>query len=129
MQGTDIDISLYDIFNDDELFALWQTQNLNQYLRKGPSSIGGELALSIAKPMLKDFLDKASHAIKNAEPAADLRFAHGENIMPFTALIGIDGASTTELDPSKVYIAWNDFKITSMASNVQWISIATTNRK
>lgn len=121
MQDTDLDISLYDVFSDDEIFMLWQVQNLNQYLRKGPSAVGGELALAIAKPLLKNFMETSQAAIDGNGISANLRFAHGEQIMPFTALIGIEGVANVEADPARVYEAWNDFKISPMAANVQWI--------
>ncbi len=121
LQDTELGLTLYDMFTDDEIYALWQTQNLSQYLRKGPSAIGGELALSIAKPLLRDFLTTSQNAVQNRELSANLRFAHGEQIMPFAALLGIEGASSSESDPDKVAEVWNDFQITSMAANIQWI--------
>lgn len=121
MQDMDFDISIYDFFTDDEIFAMWQVHNLSQYLRKGPSAVGGPLALSIAKPMLRDFLKTAQAAVAGQGTIADLRFAHGENIMPFTALTGIAEASCVEADPHRVAYVWQDWRVTPMAANVQWI--------
>ncbi len=121
LQDLDIEMDIYDLFTDDEKYALWQVHNLNQYLRKGPSALGGELALSIAKPMLRDMLKTAEAAIRKGEYAANLRFGHGECLMPLAGLMGIEGASTAEADPHKVYLAWQDFRVTPMGGNIQWI--------
>lgn len=121
MGATDLNLSLYDMFTDDEIYALWQIQNLNQYLRKGPSGLNNNIAPTIAKPMLKNFLETSRAAIENGTISANLRFAHAEGVIPFTALMGLEGADKIEFDPNKVCFAWNDFKIAPMGANVQWI--------
>lgn len=121
MGATDVRWFLYDMFTDDEIYALWQIQNLNQYLRKGPSGLQDNIAPTIAKPMLRNFLETSKAAIEHGNISADLRFAHAEGVIPFTALMGIEGASSIEPDPDKVCLAWNDFKIAPMGANVQWV--------
>ncbi|MDE6778726.1 MAG: histidine phosphatase family protein [Alistipes sp.] len=122
LQDTTPDVSLYDVFTDDEIYSLWRLQNLNQYLRKGPSAMAGELAASIAKPLLRDFVECADRAVAGTGGvAADLRFGHGEGLMPLAALMNLSGASTAESDPEKVEEAWNDYMVTPMAGNIQWI--------
>jgi len=121
LQDTTPGISLYDVFTEDEIYALWRLQNLNQYLRKGPSALAGELAASIAKPLLRDFIECADRAVAGKGVAADLRFGHGEGLMPLAALMNLDGASTPEADAEKVETVWNDYAITPMAGNIQWI--------
>ncbi len=121
LQDTTPEISLYDVFTDDEIYALWRLQNLNQYLRKGPSALAGELAASIAKPLLRDFIECADRAVAGTGVAADLRFGHGEGLMPLAALMNLDGASTPEADAEQVENVWNDYAITPMAGNIQWI--------
>lgn len=116
-----LDVSLYDVFTDDEIFALWRLQNLSQYLRKGPSAIAGELAASIAKPLLRDMLACAEEAVAGGSVVADLRFGHGEGLMPLAALMRLEGACGVESDPEKVENVWNDFRITPMAGNIQLI--------
>ena len=121
LQDCPLDVSLYDVFTDDEIFALWRLQNLSQYLRKGPSAIAGELAASIAKPLLRDMLACAEEAVAGGSVVADLRFGHGEGLMPLAALMRLEGACGVESDPEKVENVWNDFRITPMAGNIQLI--------
>ena len=121
LQGSPVGVSLYDVFTEEEIFALWRTQNLNQYLRKGPSATGGELAVAIAVPLLRDFIACADSALAGNGRVADLRFGHGEGLMPLAALMRLSGADVTEADPEKVQEVWQDFRITPMAGNIQWI--------
>lgn len=121
LQDCPVDETLYDLFTDDEIYALWRLQNLNQYLRKGPSALAGELAASIARPLLRDFVACADAAVAGDAPAADLRFGHGEGLMPLAALMQLEGASRPEQDPERVEQAWQDFRVTPMAGNIQWI--------
>ena len=121
LQDSPVDVSLYDVFTEDEIYALWRTQNLNQYLRKGPSATGGELAVAIAIPLLQDFIECADRAVAGGDRVADFRFGHGEGLMPLAALMRLSGADVTEPDPEKVAQAWQDFRITPMAGNIQWI--------
>ncbi len=121
LQDTTPEVSLYDLFTDDEIYALWRLQNLNQYLRKGPSALAGELAASIAKPLLRDFIECADRAVAGTGVAADFRFGHGEGLMPLAALMNLDGASTPEADAENVENVWNDYAVTPMAGNIQWI--------
>ena len=121
LQGSPVGVSLYDVFTEEEIFALWRTQNLNQYLRKGPSATGGELAVAIAVPLLRDFIACADSALAGNGRVADLRFGHGEGLVPLAALMRLSGADVTEADPEKVQEVWQDFRITPMAGNIQWI--------
>lgn len=121
LQDAPLDVSLYGVFTDDEIYSLWRLQNLNQYLRKGPSALGGELATAIAKPLLRDFLACAEKSVSGGMVVADLRFGHGEGLMPLAALMRLEGACRVEPDPEKVENSWVDFRITPMAGNIQWI--------
>ena len=83
--------------------------------------MGGELATAIAKPLLLDFLACAEKSVSRGTVVADLRFGHGEGLMPLAALMRLEGACRIEPDPEKVENSWVDFRITPMAGNIQWI--------
>lgn len=115
------DFSLYEAFTEDELFVLWQSGNMDQYMRKGPSAFAETLAPSIAKPLLADFVREAEAAVRGEGPAVKLRFGHGEGIMPLAALMRINEASQVCSDPDRMADCWQDYRITTMAANIQWI--------
>ena len=111
----------FDKFPEEALYVLWQSGNMDQYLRKGPSPLSEGKNLAIAKPLLKDFIEKADRVVREGGNVADLRFGHGEGIMPLAGLMGIEEASGVCDDPDKIAATWQDFRITTMAANIQWV--------
>lgn len=121
MPASNLGFGFYDFFTEDELWHLWQIGNMDQYMRKGPSSVSGGLAVSIAKPLLSNFVERAQNAMADPSVCADLRFGHGEGLMPLAALMGIEEASAQTSDPDAMAAAWQDYRVTTMAGNIQWI--------
>jgi len=116
-----LNVQFLDIFSRDELFTLWQTTNMSTYYNCGPSLINGKVVMDSSKILLRDILDCADKAIKKGNVSADLRFGHDTYIIPLLALMDVKGMNITETDPEKVYLAWSDFKITPMGTNLQLI--------
>lgn len=116
-----LNMSMYDVFTDDELFVLWQTSNLNMYFRVGPSPINGKIAKESAGLLLRNIIECADSAIQNNNISADLRFGHDAFIIPLLALMEIDGMNNMESDPEKVYNAWSNFKVSPMGTNLQLV--------
>lgn len=115
------DFSLYDAFTEKERYVLWQAGNMDQYMRKGPSGYAHELAPGIAEPLLADFIREGEAAVRGEGPSVKLRFGHGEGIMPLAALMQLSGASEACTDPDRMAAVWQDYRITTMAANIQWI--------
>lgn len=116
-----LNISMLDVFTDDEIFVLWQASNLSMYLEVGPSAVFGKITMKSASGLLKDILVCAEKAIKSRNISADLRFGHDSYIIPLLALMDIEGMNVMESDPEKVYLAWSSFKASPMATNLQLI--------
>lgn len=115
-------VSLYDIFTDDELFAMWQRYNLKMYFTCGPSPRFGHIAMADAKPLLRNIIDSADAVIEGrSDLSATLRFGHDVCIVPLVALMGIEGAAGRESDPMKLHEAWSTSVVTPMATNLQLI--------
>lgn len=125
VQDTDLKLSLWDIFTNDEIFVLWQTGNLRMYYICGPSAINGEASRNSAKLLLRNIIGCADEAIKSGNISADLRFGHDVYTIPLLALMDIDGMNTVESDPEKVYQVWSDFKVSPMGVNLQLIFYKT----
>lgn len=111
----------YDVFPEEDLYVLWQTGNMDQYLRKGPAPLSEGLNTAIAKPLLKDIIERAQEIIMHGGNAADLRFGHGEGIMPLAGLMGIEDASKQCNDADQIAQNWQDYRVTTMGANIQWI--------
>jgi len=116
-----LDFTLFDIFTKDELFYLWQANNMSTYYACGPSNVNGKVAKDSSKLLLKDILDCAEKAIKGHGVSADLRFGHDSYIIPLLALMDIEGMNVAIDDPEKISEVWSDFKVSPMGANLQII--------
>ena len=122
MQDIDyLDCSFYDLFTPDELYAFYAVRNYQMYLEEGPSAEFGHRALSDAVPLLRNFVAEADEAIATGNLSASLRYGHDVNVIPLVGLMGIEGCDNRESDFHKVDEAWSCWRVTPMATNVQWI--------
>ena len=121
LQNVEIEVSLYDVFQEDELFDLWQVCNYHNYVCDGPAPANGGIMTASARSLLENILDSADEAIRSGTHAATLRFGHDGNIIPLVALLQLGDMWKAETDPDKFYQAWCNFKVTPMAANVQLV--------
>ena len=89
LQNMDTDIRLYDLFTEDELFNLWQSNNYEFYSTNANHIDSQGTIKDSFKPLLRNIIESADEAIVNHNIAATLRFAHDGNIVPLAALMGI----------------------------------------
>lgn len=115
-------LSCYDLFTDEELYALWESENALRYLQMGPSATyGAEIAAS-ARPLLRNIVETAQRVIDGREQvAASLRFGHDAFLMPLLSLLRIEGASARVADPGEVARVWSVEKVSPMAANIQFV--------
>lgn len=115
-------LSCYDLFTDEELYALWESENALRYLQMGPSAAyGAEIAAS-ARPLLRNIVETAQRVIDGREQvAASLRFGHDAFLMPLLSLLRIEGASARVADPGEVARVWSVEKVSPMAANIQFV--------
>lgn len=121
LPNTDFEWSFYDYFTEEEQFTLWRQGNLREYLLKMNSAVGDDLPVIMAKPLVRQMLDSAQAAVDGDAAGAFLRFGHGEDTMPLSIILEIEGKQVREPDPDKIYLAWQDFDGNPMAGNIQWI--------
>ena len=119
LQDMETDLSLFDIFEPQELFDLWQAFNYRFYACDSNYAGNGGLVLANAKPLLRNILDSAEEAINDPTIAATLRFGHDGNLIPLTGLLHFEGCYDSVSDPYEFYLHFADFKIAPMAGNVQ----------
>lgn len=121
LPNTDEKISLKDFFTGEEEYLLWNTQNVKEYMEKGPWPGEYGLQTDISFPLLEDFLITSYNSIVDGGVSADFRFAHAETIIPFAAFLDINIASAKTMDINNVSNVWKDFEIAPMAANIMWI--------
>lgn len=123
MQDIDyLGISLYDLFTDEELYALWEVENVRRYLTMGPSERFGDPVVAAAKPLLHNIVETADEVIRGERTlCASLRFGHDVYITPLLALMGVEGASARVRPVDDVAAVWNVQQVSPMAANLQLI--------
>lgn len=122
LPDTGTPINLDGLFTIGEWDNYWQTQNLRQYMSKSSSPVGRMLPVAIAWPLLSEFIHSADEVIKGkSDTRANFRFAHAETVIPFVALMGIEGTDVKVVVLDSVSKYWKDYEIAPMAANVQWV--------
>lgn len=107
-------ISLYEIFNDDELYDIWHRKNTGAYNNNHKGGMTGIL--------LGRMLDDANKAIAEGGVSAHLRFGHESVLLPLVCRMGINNYdheydTVEQLDSA----LWHTYRIYPMASNLQVI--------
>ncbi len=121
MQNVEIEISFYDLFTSDELYRLWVCDNYQYYIIRGPATVNKCFPRYYAKVLLEDMLAKADLALASGSPAADIRFGHDGNIMPFVNLMQFEGCTAVAADAQAIAEVWPLYKISPMAANIQLV--------
>lgn len=129
VQNSDLNISLADMFTPNELWNLWQVENLGEYFGMGSHPYFGKFYAASQSHLLMDFINKADEAISKDKPFANFRFGHDSYITPLVILMGLKGCEYFTEDYENLYLNWSDFKISPMAANVQWIFFKNKNNK
>jgi len=114
--------TLYDLFNDDEVYEMWLKENSYWFLAFGFSEInGGELPFSQVE-LLRNIIQQADSCIAEPNPSCSLRFGHETILLPLVCLLNINnyGQMINDVDllERKNWIAYRVFP---MASNVQFV--------
>lgn len=116
----ELNLSFFDLFNKEELFDLWQSDNANWYCSIGlyPNSTP---YYKEHYNLLRNILDTADKAIKNGKTSVTLRFGHDSVVAPLSFLLRLKGCDKTIANFDDIYTYWANFKIVPMAGNIQLI--------
>ncbi len=118
-QSHDTDISLYDLFTEDELYDLWRCSNIDWYVGYSQGS-----APYTQAELLRNFIETADTIVNSRTfHGATLRYGHEVCLMPFAALLELDGCYP-EIPAEGVDTLdrhWANYRIFPMASNVQLV--------
>ena len=109
MQDVELDVSLYDIFTEEEMLAVYDLNNRRMTLHNGDEIMNNGIAARCATSLWNRIEADADAAIARGGVGADLRFGHDTNFYRLLTLMGID----TKGLPMDV--------ITPMAANLQMI--------
>ena len=114
--------SFYEIFTREELYALWECENVRRYLIMGPSARFGDPLVADARPLLRNIVETADRVVAGeSDLSASLRFGHDTYVVPLLALLRAEGAYARVESLDDVAAAWNAHTVTPMGTNVQFI--------
>lgn len=123
VQDTEIrhQLSLYDVFNEEEIYKLWQMQNIGWFLEFGPCSMNGATQPYTQRKLLKQMINEADSCMQYEKPGATLRFGHETMVLPLTCLLNLNGYGETMHPDDLEKNHWYNYKIFPMGCNIQFI--------
>lgn len=116
----ELNIDFYDVFTDDELFSLWQTDNIGWCLSEG-FLLDCAPRYQVHLPLLRDIVDKAQNAIDSDRTGADLRFGHDASLVPLGYLLGLEGFRPNPYDLKDLWESFASYRVTPMGANIQFV--------
>ena len=123
IQGTELrgKVSLYDLFTKEELYQNWLNANIGWQMAYGNSPYTGNVQPFSQRNLLRNIIQKADSCIALPHPGATLRYGHDTMVTPLTCLLDLNGYGEEIKDPEKIASQWWDYKITPMATNLQFV--------
>lgn len=123
IQGTELrgKVSLYDLFNEEEIYQNWVVSNSWWQMSYGYSPCTGNEQPYSQRNLLRDIIEKADSCIALAHPGATLRYGHDTMVTPLVCLLNLNGYGEEIKEPEKIATQWFDYKITPMATNLQFV--------
>lgn len=124
LQSTHMDheLTLYDLFTDDEAYANWKKENAWWYVCYGACPINGGLQPYTQRNLLRRIIQQADSCIRLERPGVQLRYGHETVLLPLVCLLEIDnyGLQTDNLE-SLDRRGWVNYRIFPMAGNLQLV--------
>ncbi len=118
MQDIPSEVDFDDLFTPEELYGALQCVDTRMYYVNVAGTIGPESA----RPLLKDFLDKADAAVSGTSPAvATLRFGHDSVLIRLLSLLGVRECAARAAEIGGYADAWVGWQVSPMAANLQMV--------
>lgn len=119
----ELEIDLSGYVSEADAAVLAYATDAEQFYEKGPGFSGETVTYRMALPLLESFFDGIDARLAGGDTAGVFRFAHAEEIIPFAALLRLEGSDvqapegelfTYETNP------WRGAVEAPMAANIQW---------
>ena len=113
--------SMYDLFNEDEVYDFWAGSNAWWYVNYGNSPLSGGNQGFSQRNLVRKIISEADSCLAFPHPGATLRYGHDTMVMPLVCLLNLNGYGKQmpldDLDKN----GWLNYRIFPMACNVQFI--------
>ena len=103
--------------------TLMKLQAGEKFYRYGPGIRGESNSYQGAKPLLNNFMKRLQQRVDGGKTAAVFRWAHGETLMPFTALTQLRSANQQEPKGGLYkdeFNPWRSWKSSLLAGSIEW---------
>ena len=115
-------VTLYDLFTDEDIYNNWRVANMWWYLGYGCSKLNGGTQPYVQRNLLRRIIEEADSCIVLPQPGATLRFGHETMVMPLTVLMGLNGADLVTNDYEHLdQKGWVNYRIFPMGANIQLV--------
>ena len=116
------DMTLYDLFNDQEIYENWLKENAMWFLAFGFTDLnGGNIPYSQGN-LLRNIITQADSCLLLPNPGCTLRFGHDTVLLPLVCLLDLNGYGQKINDIDQLERkGWLSYRIFPMACNVQFI--------
>jgi hypothetical protein len=115
-------VTLYDLFTDEEIYENWLTQNAFWFLGYGFTPLNGNKQPYSQRYLLRQIIADADSCIQHPHPGATLRFGHDTALLPLVCLMDINGYGQSISDLEQlVKKGWVDYRVFPMAANLQLV--------
>jgi len=113
---------LQDLFETDELYHMWQIDNVYWYIQHGACKLNGGKQPTSQRFLLRQLIADADSCIRLDKPGAQLRYGHDTVLLPLVCLMGINGfdLATDNFDELEEK-GWWCSDVFPMAANLQFI--------
>lgn len=116
------EITLYDIFNEDEIYNSWLVKNAWWYINYGACPMNGATQPFSQRNLLRNIINQADSCIALEKPGATLRFGHETMVLPLTCLLGLNGYDIQIDDLEQLENkGWINYKVFPMGANIQFV--------
>ena len=120
-QSTASDTSLLDLFNDEEIYRLWEMGNVEWLVKSGYADLTQYRMPAMEKSLIADIISHADQAIVSGRPGATLRFGHETMVLPMAAFLEIDDFATPIHNLNIISAKVQNYRAFPMAANIQII--------
>ena len=114
--------TLYPYFTKEECYNIWKVKNFIYNIYYGFSPITKKTQPYMQTLLLKNIIQTADTCLAATNRHnLSLRFGHDIAILPLACLLRITNCNYESTNPDSIAEHWINFKITPMASNIQFI--------
>ena len=118
MQSHDVDIDLFPLFTEEEIYEQWRTRNIGWYIDYGAAPQTQGVMPFSQRNLLRNIIETADTV---SQTQATLRFGHEVCVLPLACLLELDSCGAQVSDLDQLDRVWRNYRIYPMACNVQLI--------